>query len=30
VSACHVLNHAHSDHLPIAMEVVLPPGLALE
>ena len=30
VSHCHVLNHAHSDHLPIAMEVILPPGLVLE
>jgi len=30
VHACHVLNNAHSDHLPIAMEVVLPPGLVLE
>lgn len=30
VSECHVLNHAHSDHLPISMEVTLPPGLALE
>jgi endonuclease/exonuclease/phosphatase family metal-dependent hydrolase len=30
VDSCHVLNHAHSDHLPIAMEVVLPPGLVLE
>lgn len=30
VSDCHVLNHAHSDHLPIAMEVILPTGLTLE
>lgn len=30
VQHCHVLNHAHSDHLPIAMEVLLPPGLVLE
>jgi endonuclease/exonuclease/phosphatase family metal-dependent hydrolase len=30
VHECHVLNHAHSDHLPIAMEVVLPPELLLE
>ncbi len=30
VNECHVLNHAHSDHLPIAMEVSLPPGLVLE
>lgn len=30
VSECHVLNHAHSDHLPIAMDVVLPEGLMLE
>ena len=30
VHQCHVLNHAHSDHLPIAMEVVLPPELVLE
>ena len=30
VEGCHVLNHAHSDHLPIAMEVTLPPGLVLE
>ncbi len=30
VHECHVLNHAHSDHLPIAMEVVLPPELVLD
>ena len=30
VHECHVLNHAHSDHLPIAMEVALPPELVLE
>ena len=30
VCDCHVLNHAHSDHLPIAMEVILPPELVLE
>jgi endonuclease/exonuclease/phosphatase family metal-dependent hydrolase len=26
---CSVLNHAHSDHLPIAMEVQLPPELVI-
>jgi len=26
---CSVLNHAHSDHLPISMEVQLPPGLVI-
>jgi endonuclease/exonuclease/phosphatase family metal-dependent hydrolase len=30
VSECHVLSHSHSDHLPIAMEVVLPEGVVLE
>jgi endonuclease/exonuclease/phosphatase family metal-dependent hydrolase len=29
VTACHVLNHAFSDHLPIAMEVQLPADVAL-
>lgn len=29
VVGCSVLNHAHSDHLPIAMEVKLPAGLQL-
>lgn len=26
---CSVLNHAHSDHLPISMEIQLPPGVAI-
>ncbi|MDH5785713.1 MAG: endonuclease/exonuclease/phosphatase family protein [Chromatiales bacterium] len=30
VNRCHAINHAHSDHLPIAMEVSLPPDLHLE
>ena len=30
VAECRVLNHAHSDHLPISMEVILPPDLTLE
>ncbi len=30
VNSAHVLNHAHSDHLPIALEVNLPPDLVLE
>lgn len=29
VEHCSVINHAHSDHLPIAMQVKLPPGLVL-
>lgn len=29
VMACGVLSDAHSDHLPIAMEVILPEGLVL-
>lgn len=29
VAACHVLNHAYSDHLPIAMEVSLPAAIRL-
>lgn len=29
VESCSVVNHAHSDHLPIAMEVRLPEGLVL-
>ncbi|MGM0595239.1 MAG: endonuclease/exonuclease/phosphatase family protein [Pseudomonadota bacterium] len=29
VEQCSVLTHAHSDHLPIAMEVKLPQGLSL-
>ncbi len=30
VMRCNVLSHAHSDHLPIAMEVILPEGLTLD
>lgn len=29
VQSCHVLNDAHSDHLPISMEVVVPEGVVL-
>lgn len=29
VVECSVLNHAHSDHLPIAMEVQLPPEVLI-
>ncbi len=29
VAQCHVLNHAYSDHLPVAMELILPPELHL-
>lgn len=29
ITSCEVLGHAHSDHLPIAMEVTLPDGFEL-
>ena len=29
VHQCHVLKDAHSDHLPIAMEVVIPEAIRL-
>lgn len=29
VNQCHVLNHAHSDHLPIAMELTLPQSVII-
>ncbi len=30
VEHCHVLNHALSDHLPIAMEITLPSGIVMQ
>lgn len=29
VEQCHVINHAYSDHLPVAMDLLLPPELKL-
>jgi endonuclease/exonuclease/phosphatase family metal-dependent hydrolase len=29
VSSCHVVNHACSDHLPVAMELILPEDVHL-